>query len=128
MPNVTRIAPPTYVPPGARDLDLVKSLQTKLVALNKQGKTGMRTVTFRAGRKPMNTQNALRALQAFKTVRVRVVEFKTVALGKPAARTNVTTKLPVRGIKVQEFTSVKALEAFVNANVFAPNKAAARGV
>jgi hypothetical protein len=138
MPNTQRPGNTGIVPPYIRDRIAGTSAEVRegiaatqlrgaLVELNKKGKVGTRTLTFKIGSKSVQTDEALRALQSGKQVRATVVQFKTARTSKLTGGGYFKAKVRVPRINIATLDSVKDLQAFAKANVLDFNKSVKSG-
>jgi predicted ABC-class ATPase len=102
-------------------------LQKALVELNKKGKVGTRTVTFRIGTKAVATDAAMKALAAGKKVKAVVVQFRSARGSKLTGGSYYRAKVRVSGIPIATFDNVRAFGDWAKKNVLTPNAAVARG-
>lgn len=115
------------VPPYVQDAIAASKIQTQLVTLNRKGKIGERTLNFKIGGKPVQTDEAIRALMDGKSVRATVMEFKKVGGAKLLGIGPQRGKVRVKGINIATLDSVRELQSFAKKNVFDPNQRAAGG-
>lgn len=138
MPNTQRPGNTGIVPPYIRDRIPGTTSETRegiaatqlrgaLVEINKKGKVGTRTLTFKVGSKSVQTDEALRALQDGKKVKATVVQFKTARTSKLTSGGYYKAKVRVPGIQIATFDSVRELQAFAKANVLDFNKSVKSG-
>ena len=122
MPSVQRPGNTGIVPPHMRDAIAANETKAALVAINKKGKVGTRSLTFKLGSKTVQTDEAVKALLAGKKVKATVVEFKSVRGSKMLGGQFYRARVRVKGIKVETLDSPRALVSFAKAQVLDFNK------